>query len=158
MNLRLRVRVLACLAVGCTAFILPAHAQTPQQQVDQCVNQGNAYSSDISINSCTALIQLGIRLGRPADFAYFFRGMAYNAKRDYDRAIADLSEAIRLDPDGGASYNERGYAFFQKRDFERAIADFSEVIRLDPKRGSASTTTAASRITLRGTTTAPSPT
>jgi Flp pilus assembly protein TadD len=35
------------------------------------------------------------------------RGVAYNKKRMYDRAISDLNEAIRLDPRNALAYNNK---------------------------------------------------
>ena len=43
--------------------------------------------------------------------AYNNRGIAYEAKGDYDRAIADYNEAIRLDPKYAVAYNNRGIAY-----------------------------------------------
>jgi Lipoprotein NlpI, contains TPR repeats len=65
--------------------------------------------------------------------AYYNRGEAYQAKRDYDRAIYDFDQAIKINPNYEAAYYNRGLTYSSKRDFERAIADFGQVIRLEPK-------------------------
>jgi lipoprotein NlpI len=64
---------------------------------------------------------------------YNARGLAYNAKGDYDRAIADFSEAIRLDPKYALAYNNRCLSRSNKGESDLALADCNEAIRLDPK-------------------------
>jgi tetratricopeptide (TPR) repeat protein len=66
-------------------------------------------------------------------YAYYGRGIAWTAKKEYDKAIADHSEAIRLDPKFVVAYNGRGNAWTAKKEYDKAIADYSEAIRLDPK-------------------------
>ena len=92
--------------------------------------------------------------------AYYYHGVAWHAKREYDRAIADYDQAIRLDPNdpyltqayGGygvgyletkrylwksrlaEAYHGRGAAWHAKREYDRAIADYDQAIRLDPDR------------------------
>jgi tetratricopeptide (TPR) repeat protein len=63
------------------------------------------------------------------------RGNAWQAERDYDKAIADLSEAIRLIPQSATAYNNRGNAWSGKKNYDMAIADFDHAIRLDPRFG-----------------------
>jgi len=110
----------------------PADAQT-QQQIDWCENKEYAYSPDMQLNGCTALIQSRRWSGKDLALIFNNRGNAYNDKNDYDRAIADFSEAIRLDPKYAFPYDGRGKAYYGKNDLDHAIADFSQAIRLDPK-------------------------
>jgi lipoprotein NlpI len=65
--------------------------------------------------------------------AFNNRGMAYQAKAQYDRAIADFDQAIRLDPKFAVAFYNRGLAFGSRAQYDRAIADFDEAIRLDPE-------------------------
>jgi tetratricopeptide (TPR) repeat protein len=109
---------------------LPAAAQ-PQQQMEWCVNKGNAFSPNLQFKGCTGLISRGIFKGRDLALVFWDRGNAYYAKKDYDRAIADYGEAIRLDNIAKA-FDNRGRAYDDKKDYDRAIADCSEAIRLDP--------------------------
>ncbi len=46
--------------------------------------------------------------------AYNLRGLAYDGKGDYDRAIADYNEAIRLKRDYAVAYNNRCLAYERK--------------------------------------------
>jgi hypothetical protein len=65
--------------------------------------------------------------------AYFYRGSAYGAKGDRDRAIADFNEAIRLDPNNAQALNGRGYALSRSSaKCSRRLADCNESLRLVP--------------------------
>lgn len=115
----------------------PASAQQSQnwsQNSKWCANENQAYSPDLAISGCTAVIDSG-RGNRKNLLAGVFtlRGNAYNDKGDYDRAFADYNEAIRLDPKDVYAFTGRGIAYDHKGDPDRAVADFSEAIRLDPK-------------------------
>jgi len=65
--------------------------------------------------------------------AYNNRGLPWNAKGEYDKAIADFDQAIGLDPKLALAYNGRGYAWNAKGENDKAIADFDQAIGLDPK-------------------------
>ena len=60
------------------------------------------------------------------------RGDAYQARKDYDRAIADYDAALKLDPKFQRAYNNRGAAWRGKGDRARALQDYAEAVRLDP--------------------------
>ena len=64
--------------------------------------------------------------------AYFYRGTAYGAKGDSDRAIADFNEAIRLDPNHAQALNGRCYALAIIGQMQQALADCNESLRLVP--------------------------
>jgi len=74
-----------------------------------------------------------VRLDPRNYFAYFDRGLAWNSKKEYDKAVADFGEAIRLRPASAAAYLERGRSWYDKLESDRAIADFSAAIRLDQR-------------------------
>jgi Flp pilus assembly protein TadD len=64
--------------------------------------------------------------------AYFYRGTAYGAKGDSDRAIADFNEAIRLDPNNAQALNGRCYSLAIIGQMQQALADCNESLRLVP--------------------------
>lgn len=64
--------------------------------------------------------------------AYYGRGILYDEKGDYDRAIADYTKAIRIKPDYTDAYNNRGIAYDKKGDHDRAIADYNKALQIDP--------------------------
>src|SRR4029077_11145106 len=88
---------------------------------------------DTKIVGCSGVIDGRDESPRNRAMAYYYRGDAWRAKDDPDRAIADYSEAIRLDPKNAEVYVNRGIAWGKKKDYDRAIADYSEAIQLNPK-------------------------
>jgi len=62
-----------------------------------------------------------------------YRGIAYQQKGLYDRAIEDFTKVIELKPDEADAYNHRGYANAAKRLHDQAIQDFSQAIKLNPQ-------------------------
>jgi Flp pilus assembly protein TadD len=71
-----------------------------------------------------------VRLDPKNVSAYSNRAGAYNATRDYRRAIADFSEVIRLNPASAAAYTGRGNAYNAIGEVDRADADFAQAKRL----------------------------
>lgn len=123
--LRTTILLAAVFALAGAAMGAPSQAD-----LESCRQAEDVYRR---IAGCTKIIQdraatKEIRVG-----AYNNRGLAYRAKREFDRAIADFNEALRLDPKYAGGYNNRGLVYSNKEDFERAIADFNEAIRLNPK-------------------------
>jgi tetratricopeptide (TPR) repeat protein len=75
-----------------------------------------------------------LRLDPQNAAAYYNRGLARKALKEYAKAIADLDEAIRLNPRDAEAWNNRGLARFHRRDYKEALGDFDEAIRLDGTR------------------------
>ncbi len=63
--------------------------------------------------------------------AYYGRGFAWLAKKEYDKAIADYNEVLRLTPQLADGYACRANIWEFKGEFEKALADYSEAIRFD---------------------------
>jgi tetratricopeptide (TPR) repeat protein len=61
------------------------------------------------------------------------RGVAYLAKRDYNRALEVFNEAIRLDPEYAPAIKNRGAVYLDTFDWSRAINDYNKAIYLEPK-------------------------
>jgi len=73
-----------------------------------------------------------IELNPECALAYYYRGVAYDEKGEYDQAIADYTEAIRINPEDGDFYYNRGLAYGDKGEGDQAIADYTEAIRINP--------------------------
>src|ERR1700754_3452272 len=86
----------------------------------------------VSIDSCTRLIESGSENEQALAIVFYSRGVAHHWKGDDDKAIADLSEAIRLNPWFADAWRWRGQAWFGKDDHERAIRDHDQMVALDP--------------------------
>jgi len=94
-------------------------------------------SGDAAIEACTRAIESkkfnGAKQKRVLSLLYTNRGVEYEIKKDFDKAIADHDQAIKIDPKNPAAYNNRGNAYAGKQDWEHAIADFDMAIKLNPK-------------------------
>ena len=64
--------------------------------------------------------------------AYTNRGLAYQSKDEYDRAIRDHNKAINLNPNYAEAYFNRGGAYKGKDNWDHALADFTKAIELKP--------------------------
>ena len=58
--------------------------------------------------------------------AYNSRGISWNEKENFDKAIADFNDAIRLNPKLALAYNNRGNTWEKKGDKAKAEADFKK--------------------------------
>lgn len=65
--------------------------------------------------------------------AYNFRGMAYENKGQYDKALADYNSAIKLDKKFTEALNNRGILYASIGRYENALRDYAEAQRLSPK-------------------------
>jgi len=74
----------------------------------------------------------GIQAASQAADAYYQRGLVWNYKKQYDKAIADFNSAIRINPTSANHFVGRAAAHMNKEEFRPAIADFTEAIRLAP--------------------------
>lgn len=85
------------------------------------------------IAACTQVIGQGGVPGLDLARALNARGLAHQAKGDFDRAIADYTEAVRVDPRFVFGHLNRGWAHNEKREYSSAIVNLNEAIRLDPR-------------------------
>jgi tetratricopeptide (TPR) repeat protein len=60
------------------------------------------------------------------------RGVAWAAKKEYDKAIKDYSSAIELNSRNVVAREDRGIAWTAKKQYEKAIADLDAAIRIRP--------------------------
>ena len=65
--------------------------------------------------------------------AFHRRGLIWESKSEYDKAVADYTEAIGLSGQAAVPFLARGRAFLEfKKAFGWAIADYSAAIKLEP--------------------------
>src|SRR6266511_896136 len=81
------------------------HQHNPQQGEDSRDVAGCDRSNDpdLSIKACSKLIETNPQ----DDVAHFNRGVGYDDKKEYDRAIADYSAAIEINQSMAAAYSNR---------------------------------------------------
>ena len=73
-----------------------------------------------------------IALNHEDVWAIFFRGMAYEAKGEFDSAIADYDKLVALKPNNANMYIVRGLAYADWGEDDRAIADFRRALAINP--------------------------
>lgn len=92
--------------------------------------KGNA-----AIEACTRAIAMtkykSKKQKRVPSLLYTNRGVDYEVKKEYDKAIADHDRS-GSNRETGVS-NNRGNAYTGKQDYTRAIAGYEEAIKLNPK-------------------------
>lgn len=66
---------------------------------------------------------------------YFYRGLAYKDKKEYDRAIVDFNQALLLNPKYADAFNNRGIAYELKGDKVKAIESYRQALAVaqDPQ-------------------------
>ena len=94
-------------------------------------------SGDAAIAACTRAIEskkyAKKKFKRTLSLLYTNRGVEYEIKKEFDKAIADHDQAIKIDPKNWAAFNNRGNAYAGKRDYDHAIADYDAAVKLNPK-------------------------
>ena len=93
-------------------------------------------SGDTAIAACTSDIESGRYSGHALAAKYSNRGVEWNQKKEYERALADYSNAIRHDAKYADAYYNRCITYVRKEDYDRAIADCSRAIELGPSANS----------------------
>ena len=88
---------------------------------------------DEAIAVLTKPISQETDLDKEFGLLYHYRGDAYLAKGDFDKAINDYSKAIENGFSNVFVYTNRGNAYSLKGQYDEAIADFDEAIRLNPE-------------------------
>jgi tetratricopeptide (TPR) repeat protein len=123
------MRILLLLAFE---FLLVAGAFA-QSTPDTETCDSTSGTADDRVAACTRAITSGQLSTENLAKTFSNRGVEWQAKGNYDRAIADYGEAIRLNPRHANAYSNRGIAWSAKGDNDRAIADYGEAIRLNPQ-------------------------
>jgi tetratricopeptide (TPR) repeat protein len=63
---------------------------------------------------------------------FYYRGLAYEKRREWNSAVADFSTAIWREPTSGAALAERAICYEDQGDTDRAFAEFQDMLRLNP--------------------------
>lgn len=69
---------------------------------------------------------------KPDATVYYFLGLSYFDKGQYDRAIADLDKAIDLKPNYEGAFAARANAYNILGQYDQAFADYDKAISLNP--------------------------
>jgi tetratricopeptide (TPR) repeat protein len=69
------------------------------------------------------------------DNFFYFRGMSFYFKANYELALKDFEEAIKLNPNFGAYYTGRGVTKFKLKNRDAAFIDFKKAMDLGDQEG-----------------------
>jgi tetratricopeptide (TPR) repeat protein len=64
--------------------------------------------------------------------AYKWRGQAYDAAGNYEKALQDLGQYLGANPSDPIGYVFRGDAYAFRHEFPQALADYNKALQLDP--------------------------
>jgi tetratricopeptide (TPR) repeat protein len=104
----------------------PPLAEPPADVLAPC-KSGD--SGDI-IQACTSLLASGNLRGSNIAYAYWYRGAAYYATKQYQPAMNDFDRAITMFPRASEFYNDRGVLWMALGNNDRAMQDFDQAILL----------------------------
>ena len=83
----------------------------------------------------TTELDPGHILGKYAQNAYFYRGLAYYYLKNYDQAIKDYTEVIEnysaTYKEMADAYNNRGLAYYYLKNYDQAIKDYTRAINFN---------------------------
>ena len=68
----------------------------------------------------------------PNVMAEFVKGLTYQNRRNYEKAVEHYTEALRLNPQLAGVYNNRGNVYNSMGEHDCAIRDFTKAIQLKP--------------------------
>jgi lipoprotein NlpI len=94
-----------------------------------CAQQANA---DVALEVCSRAIASGQLSPPKLATTLYNRGLAYERRGEFDRAIQDFDRVIELRPDTSKAFYNRAIAYHKKGEFDRAIQDFDRVVQLTP--------------------------
>lgn len=98
--------------------------------------RGNSYANKgefaLALEDFNTALQLRSEPAEAVDI-YINRGLVWEKKREWDRAIADYSRAIERGPGVIKAYHSRGIVWMEKGERDKALADFTVVLRLSPQ-------------------------
>lgn len=119
-------RLAACLVIVAAA-ILPLRGAYAD---DLAICNSQNWPPEQAIAACDRLINAGKSKGSELANRYLDRGLAWQRKGDFDRALSDYNRAIALDPKFGIAYLNRGNVWHSKGQYDQAVADYSTAISL----------------------------
>ena len=113
-------------------FSISLHASDFSKYLQKAYNAG---SLDDSIKYYTLAIESWTESDgiKEKAIAYKLRGVAYDEKGLYDKAIEDYNKAIELAPNHVNAYNNRGRLYYFKGLYDKSLNDFKKSIELNPQ-------------------------
>jgi tetratricopeptide (TPR) repeat protein len=122
--------VFSAFLSGCVSAVSPTpSAQTMNQELELLNQHISMNRTDQALSLADQLVS---RYPENPD-AFYYRGMAYHLKHNYNMAVKDLDQAIRLNPENGNYFVQRAFAYGEIKENEKSLSDFSQALRLGLK-------------------------
>jgi len=121
----------AVIAVLASFWPIVAAAQIREERKWCSDRQG--ISTEIRIQSCTAVIERGGDSSKQQAVNFKSRGIAYFQKHDYDRALQDFDQAIKLNSRYSTAFHERCWTLAAVNKLDDALKDCTEALRPRPQ-------------------------
>ena len=68
---------------------------------------------------------------------YFYIGIAYDNKKEYDKAIESYQKALAINPKKDEAYINMGSAYDDKKEYDKAIESYQKALEINPKKDEA---------------------
>jgi tetratricopeptide (TPR) repeat protein len=116
-------------AVVCLDSVLRSDPSRMEARLQRAIAYREAGHPSRAVRDCTRCIEAG---SDPVN-ALLERGRAWEALKEYQRAVTDFTNATEIDPASAAAFVARGSTFLHYLyHLEQAIADFSRALQLQP--------------------------
>jgi len=107
-----------------------AHKVTERERL--YIEAAYAFIIERNIEARKRIIQELIQKYPREKIAYFWQGVHYRWREDYEMAIEEQNRALELDPDYGGAHNELGYVYLALRNFDKSTEHFQKYASLNP--------------------------
>jgi tetratricopeptide (TPR) repeat protein len=118
------------IAAGLCYVLIPFYAG-----IESRVLLGEGMSTYIQGQDNHAIAELNqaVALDPKNAQAFYYRGLTYSRKEDYDHAVADFNRAIQLNPQDEQVLYDCGLAYENKSDFKNALDIYNKAVTLHPQ-------------------------
>ena len=89
------------------------------------------------LEACERIIAAGQTTGKDLATAYVVRGLSFDARRVYDKAVVAFTAALDADPGNAAIIDSRGWAYERMGQDDLAMADYNLALQKRPNYGNA---------------------
>jgi tetratricopeptide (TPR) repeat protein len=122
-------------ALFTSAVLLAAAGPALADDMDTCRDRQSEPKA--RLEACEKIIAAGQTSGRDLAIAYTVRGLSFDAKRVYDKAVVAFTAALDADPGNAAIIDSRGWAYERRGQDDLAMADYNLALQKRPNYGNA---------------------
>ena len=112
-------------------YAVQGEFQKAKEEFEKALKLDPFYSSaELSLKTINDIIEQKIER---EIVIHIFKGVSYNNKGEYDKAIKEFTKALEINPKDATIYNVRGVAYYDKGQYDQAISDYNKAIEINPK-------------------------